>query len=359
MSSSATQGVFPSPKKMDTPAAKTTVHTEIPNQVLSFNSSSQKSNSQSTAVPSSPQKSSTPSTSSVPQSPLKSHVLSRGLNYTSSPQKPELCAKPAIVGPSASQKPSTPAGPSEYFFYFSVTVFAPVGHIKWLGGPHLTQGAGLLSLTRMLYCVPTRCQVITGTFCREMPGAHQPVFSSRGQHEDSHCDLGGHTKHQTGSGETQSSPRGKHVHRWSHSKTEDGVLQIPNISHRHFCGCHFVSNIFQDKDNESLLHFQERESELAKIRSCFQNGNNMWKNRNEATDTKKNLDVKVSWLACAYVAERRNNFIFLVCVIYDFFFRKRLISQWRRKLHQLRNRMRPQPCPVKTLMKPQRHPMRK
>lgn len=117
MSSSATQGVFPSPKKMDTPAAKTTVHTEIPNQVLTFNSSSQKSNSQSTAVPSSPQKSSTPSTSSVPQSPLKSHVLSRGLNNTSSPQKPELCAKPAIVGPSASQKPSTPAGPSEYFFF--------------------------------------------------------------------------------------------------------------------------------------------------------------------------------------------------------------------------------------------------
>lgn len=143
MSSSATQGVFPSPKKMDTPAAKRTVHTEIPNQVLTFNSSSQKSNSQSTAVPSSPQKSSTPSTSSVPQSPLKSHVLSRGLNNTSSPQKPELCAKPAIVGPSASQKPSTPAGPSECFFYFSVTVFAPVGHIKWLGGPHLTQGGAL------------------------------------------------------------------------------------------------------------------------------------------------------------------------------------------------------------------------
>lgn len=216
MSSSATQGVFPSPKKMDTPAAKTTVHTEIPNQVLTFNSSSQKSNSQSTAVPSSPQKSSTPSTSSVPQSPLKSHVLSRGLNNTSSPQKPELCAKPAIVGPSASQKPSTPAGPSEcfFFFYFSVTVFAPVRpHKMTWWAAFDSGGGGLSSLTRMLYCVPTRCQVITGTFCREMPGAHQPVFSSRGQHEDSHCDLGGHTKHQTGSGETQSSPRGKHVHR--------------------------------------------------------------------------------------------------------------------------------------------------
>lgn len=39
--------------------------------------------------------------------------------------------------------------------------------------------------------------------------------------------------------------------------------------------------------------FQERESELAQIRSRFQKGNNMWKNNDEATETKKNLDVKV------------------------------------------------------------------
>ncbi|XP_024921127.1 anillin isoform X3 [Cynoglossus semilaevis] len=207
------KGVFPSPKKMDTPAAKTTVHTEIPNQVLTFNSSSQKSNSQSTAVPSSPQKSSTPSTSSVPQSPLKSHVLSRGLNYTSSPQKPELCAKPAIVGPSASQKPSTPAGPS----------------VK-------------SSLER---------------------------FAERCQERTNQC-----------------SPAGVSTK----TPTVTSVV-TPNtrLVQEKLRAAHAANTSTADLTQKQKM---ERESELAKIRSCFQNGNNMWKNRNEATDTKKNLDVK-------------------------------------------------------------------
>ncbi len=39
--------------------------------------------------------------------------------------------------------------------------------------------------------------------------------------------------------------------------------------------------------------FQERESELAQIRSRFQKGSNMWKNKDEASETTKNTDIKV------------------------------------------------------------------
>ena len=39
--------------------------------------------------------------------------------------------------------------------------------------------------------------------------------------------------------------------------------------------------------------WQERETELAKIRSRFQKADNMWKNKDEAADAKKNTDAKV------------------------------------------------------------------
>jgi len=38
---------------------------------------------------------------------------------------------------------------------------------------------------------------------------------------------------------------------------------------------------------------QEREKELALIRSRFQKADNMWKNKEETADAKKNMDTKV------------------------------------------------------------------
>lgn len=45
---------------------------------------------------------------------------------------------------------------------------------------------------------------------------------------------------------------------------------------------------------KKFLAFQERESELAQIRSRFQKGTNIWKNKDEATETKGKLHIKVS-----------------------------------------------------------------
>ncbi|XP_035536822.1 anillin isoform X2 [Morone saxatilis] len=94
--------VFPSPQKADTPAAR---------PALQSVTSPQKSSAQRTAFPSSPQKAGPSSSTSVPQSPVKNQALSRALNPTSSPQKPELCAKPTTAGPSVPQEKATAGAP--------------------------------------------------------------------------------------------------------------------------------------------------------------------------------------------------------------------------------------------------------
>uniref|UniRef100_A0A671WEI3 Anillin n=1 Tax=Sparus aurata TaxID=8175 RepID=A0A671WEI3_SPAAU len=90
--------VVPSPQKVDIPATK---------PALKPASSPQKSSIQGTAFPSSPQKATPSSSALVPQSPLKNQPLSRGLNTSSSPQKPGLHAKPIIAASSTPQEKAT------------------------------------------------------------------------------------------------------------------------------------------------------------------------------------------------------------------------------------------------------------
>uniref|UniRef100_A0A3B4ZML3 Anillin n=1 Tax=Stegastes partitus TaxID=144197 RepID=A0A3B4ZML3_9TELE len=94
--------VLPSPQKADIPASKPALQSvtspqKSSNQGVTFPSSPQKSSIQGKAFPSITQKAGQPSSSSasVPQSPVKNQALSRGLNLTSSPLKPELRAKTA------------------------------------------------------------------------------------------------------------------------------------------------------------------------------------------------------------------------------------------------------------------------
>lgn len=110
--------VPPSPQKADIPAARPALQSvtspqKISNQGLTVPSSPQKISNQGTAFPSSPQKGNPPSSTSMPQSPLKNQALSRGLNPSSSPQKPELRAKPTTVGPSVTQEKATAGAPGE------------------------------------------------------------------------------------------------------------------------------------------------------------------------------------------------------------------------------------------------------
>lgn len=115
------QVLSPGPQKAVIPVATPTLQSvtspqKSSNQGMTFTSSPQKSYSHGSAFPSSPQKASPSTSTPVPQSPLKNQVLSRGLNITASPQKPELCAKPAIVGPSVHQEKASAGGPGEFFF---------------------------------------------------------------------------------------------------------------------------------------------------------------------------------------------------------------------------------------------------
>ncbi|XP_076013265.1 anillin [Genypterus blacodes] len=94
--------ILPSPQKADIPETKPALQTVT---------SPQKNSCQRTVYPPSPQKTcpSSSSSAAVPQSPLKNQGFSRGLNLTSSPQKPDLAAKPANAGPSSLQQ-KVPAG---------------------------------------------------------------------------------------------------------------------------------------------------------------------------------------------------------------------------------------------------------
>ncbi|KAG7225383.1 hypothetical protein INR49_027372 [Caranx melampygus] len=110
------QVVPPSPQKTDLPAPRPALESvtcpqKTANQGRTFTCTPQKSCNRGTALPSSPQKSGPSSSTSVPQSPLKNQALSRGLNPTASPQKPELCPKPATVAQSVPQGKANAGGP--------------------------------------------------------------------------------------------------------------------------------------------------------------------------------------------------------------------------------------------------------
>uniref|UniRef100_A0A3Q3JLR3 Anillin n=1 Tax=Monopterus albus TaxID=43700 RepID=A0A3Q3JLR3_MONAL len=120
--------VLPSLQKDDTPAVRPALPLEITpqkssNKGITITSSPQKNSNHGPAFPSSPQKVGPSSSTSVPQSPLKNQVLSRGLDLTASPQKPNLCAKPAIVGPFVSQEKATAGAPGESVFPKGVKSF--------------------------------------------------------------------------------------------------------------------------------------------------------------------------------------------------------------------------------------------
>lgn len=76
-------------------------------------SSPQKSSIHGTAFQPSLQKAGPSSSTSVLQSPLKNEVSSRDFGLNASPQKPELRAKPVVVGPSVTQEKASAGAPGE------------------------------------------------------------------------------------------------------------------------------------------------------------------------------------------------------------------------------------------------------
>ncbi|XP_032367108.1 anillin isoform X2 [Etheostoma spectabile] len=185
-------------------------------QGTAFPSSPQKSSIQGTAFPSSPQKAGPSSLASVPQSPMKSQALSRGLISTSSPQKPELRARPTTAGPS---------------------------------GPQEIVAAGAPGVKSFLERFGERCQERTN----------------------------------------QSSPAGGTPHAKSPTVTPSAVTPTTRLLQERLRAAQAASTTTADL---AQRHKLERESELAQIRSRFQKGSNMWKNKDEAAQTHKNANVK-------------------------------------------------------------------
>ncbi|XP_062266519.1 anillin isoform X2 [Platichthys flesus] len=210
----------PSPQKADTPAARPELHSvtnpqKSSNQGMTSISSPQNSNNLRTAFPSSPQMAGLSSTASVPPSPLKNQVPSKALNLTASPQKQELRAKPAIVGPSATQEKTTPG-----------------------------------------------CPVVKSFLER---------FGEKCQQRNN-----------------QSSPAGGTIQAKTPTVTPSVTPNTRLVQDR-LKASQAANTTTADLTQKQRM---ERESELAMIRSRFQNGNNMWKNKDEATATKKITDIK-------------------------------------------------------------------
>ncbi|XP_069032073.1 anillin [Embiotoca jacksoni] len=200
---------LPSPQKADIPASKPT-----PQSVTSVQKISEgKISIQETALQANPQKagSSCSSSSSVPQSPLRKQPLSKGLNLTSSPQKPELRAKPTIAGPSVPQGKAT-----------------------------------------------------TGT----------PVVKSFLGRFEERCQQRNN----------QSSPAGV----TTQAKTPTGTPNTKLVQDR-LRAAQAANTTTAGLTQRQKL---ERESELAQIRSRFQKGISMWKNKEEGEETKTNTDDK-------------------------------------------------------------------
>ncbi|XP_039676819.1 anillin isoform X4 [Perca fluviatilis] len=186
-------------------------------QKMAFPPSPQKISIQGTAFPSSPQKAGPSSSASVPQSPLKSQALSRGLIPTSSPQKPELRARPTTAGPS---------------------------------GPQEMAAAGAPGVKSFLERFGERCQERTN----------------------------------------QSSPAGGTTHAKTPTVTPSAVTPNTRLVQERLRAAQAASTTTAELAQRQKL---ERESELAQIRSRFQKGNNMWKNKDEAAETDKNADIKL------------------------------------------------------------------
>lgn len=105
-----------SPQKADIPAARSACQSVASPQksfIQGMTSSPQKNSIHGKAFSSSPQKAGPSPSTSVPQSPQKNQVLSTDVSLTASPQKPELHAKPAIVGPSVPHEKASAGAPGE------------------------------------------------------------------------------------------------------------------------------------------------------------------------------------------------------------------------------------------------------
>ncbi|XP_067366464.1 anillin isoform X2 [Channa argus] len=216
----STNAIPQSPQKADIPAKPACQSVTSPHKSSidrkTFTSSPLKITNHVKAIPSSPQKSVPSSSTSVFQSPLKNQVLSRALSPNASPQKPELLAKPAIIGSTL---------------------------------PKEKVASGAPGVKSFLERFGERCQ----------------------EHSN------------------QSSPAVGSIQAKSSTITPS-VTPNTRLVQEKLRAAQTENTTTAELAQRQKL---ERESELAQIRSRFQKGNNLWKNKDEAAETKKCSDIKL------------------------------------------------------------------
>ncbi|XP_071763649.2 anillin isoform X1 [Centroberyx gerrardi] len=241
--------IFPSPQKANVPAARPavqpiaspqkssnqgTAYTSSPqkssNQGTAYTSSPEKSSNQGTAYPSSPQKAAPSSSAPVSQSPLKNQGLSRGLDFTSSPKKPDHLVKPITSGPSALQNRDRVATKDSS---------TPLQQKAMAGAP------GVKSFLERF-----------GERCQERSN--------------------------------QSSPAGGAAQAKTPTVTPS-VTPSTRLVQERLRAAQVANTTTADLTQRQKL---ERESELALIRNRFQKGDNMWRNKDEGAETKKSSEIK-------------------------------------------------------------------
>ncbi|KAM4630453.1 anillin [Polymixia lowei] len=191
--------------------------------------SPQKSSNQGAAYLSSPQKAGPSSTAPVSQSPLKNQALSRAVDFASSPKKPDLPTKPTTSGPSVLQ---------------SREKFATKDSATPLQQKATTGTPGVKSFLERF-----------GEKCQERSSQSSPTVGS-------------------GQAKTPS--------------VTPSVTPNTRLVQERLRAAQAANTTTADLTQRQKL---ERESELSQIRNRFQKAN-MWKNKDEVTDAKKNTDIK-------------------------------------------------------------------
>ncbi|KAM3858199.1 anillin [Diretmus argenteus] len=181
-------------------------------------------------VPPSPHKAGLSSSGPMPQSPLKNQALSRGLNLPSSPKKPDLPGKPTSSGPAVLQNRDK---------FVTKDSSTPLQQKATTGAP---------GVKSFLERFEERCQERTN----------------------------------------QGSPAGGATQAKTPSITPS-VTPNTRLAQEKLRAAQAASTATADLALKQKL---ERESELAQIRNRFQQGNNMWKNKDEGGETKKNTEIK-------------------------------------------------------------------
>ncbi|KAL0962138.1 hypothetical protein UPYG_G00336210 [Umbra pygmaea] len=235
--------VPPSPQKVEVPKARPALQTA---RGLSSPVASPQKSYQGIVSPSSPQK-----VSPVLQSPLKNQALSRGLNVTASPKKPELATKFSNTGASVLQ--------TRERFTKVTTTATPLQQGATAGTPSGTPGVKSF-MERF------------GEKCQERSGLSSPA-TSQGAAARTPVVV-----NPSGAGLAGRTPM------VSQSVTPNTRLVQDRLKASQVA--HTTTADLTQKQK------QEREKELAQIRNRFQKGNNVLKNKDEETDIQKPTDAK-------------------------------------------------------------------